>query len=81
MIISLSKWGNSHAIRLPKELMEKAELSVNDKIVVSVNGRKIVLKKLEKSHSAKLVQRFQNYDGDYTCQELESVVDVGKEVF
>lgn len=81
MIISLSKWGNSHAIRLPKELMEKAELSVNDKIVVSVNGKEIVLKKLEESHSAKLVQRFQNYDGDYMCQELESGSDVGKEVF
>lgn len=81
MIISLSKWGNSHAIRLPKELMEKAELSVNDKIVVSVNGKEIVLKKLEESHSAKLVQRFQNYDGDYKCQELEAGSDVGKEVF
>lgn len=81
MIISLSKWGNSHAIRLPKELMEKAELSVNDKIVVSVNGKEIVLKKLEESHSAKLVQRFQNYDGDYPCQELDSGSNVGKEVF
>lgn len=80
MIVNISKWGNSHAIRLPKELMEQAELHVDDKISVSVNGKQIIFKKLEETHNAKLAQRFQNYQGDFTCQEADSGCTVGKEV-
>ena len=81
MIVNISKWGNSHAIRLPKELMEQAKLNVDDKISVSINGNQIILKKHEETHSAKLAQRFQNYHGDFTCQEANIGVNVGKEVF
>lgn len=80
MIVNISKWGNSHAIRLPKELMEQAKLNVNDKISVNVNGKQIIFKKLEETHSAKLAQRFQNYQGDFMCQEADSGCNVGKEV-
>lgn len=81
MIVNISKWGNSHAIRLPKELMEQANLDINDKISVSINGKQIILKKLDKTHSTRLAQRFQNYHEDFTCQEANSGRNVGKEAF
>ena len=34
MIVSIAKWGNSHAIRIPKEILEKAKLGINDKIEI-----------------------------------------------
>ncbi len=80
MIVNIAKWGNSHAIRLPKELMEQAKLNVDDRISVIVNGKQIILKKYEETHSAKLAERFQNYQGDFACQEANSGHHVGKEV-
>lgn len=80
MIVNIAKWGNSHAIRIPKELLEKARLSTNDKIEISFNGEEITIKKMEESKSARLARRFEGYQGDYKCEEMDSGLAVGKEV-
>ena len=80
MIVSIAKWGNSHAIRIPKEILEKAKLGTNDKIEIFFNGQEITIKKMDTSKSARLAQRFADYQGTYKCEELDSGFAVGKEV-
>lgn len=79
MIVNIAKWGNSHAIRIPKELLEKARLRTNDKIEISFNGEEITIKKMEESKSARLARRFEGYQGCCQCAEMDSGLAVGKE--
>ena len=34
MCTTIQKWGNSHAIRIPKAILEMAELNENDKVKI-----------------------------------------------
>lgn len=80
MITSISKWGNSHAIRPPKELLEQAKITAEDKIFISFNGNEIVMKKIEETKSARLARRFEGFQVETKCMERSFGSDVGKEV-
>ena len=79
MLANISKWGNSHAIRLSKELMEQAKLHPNDKVTITVNGDEIVLKKVMQTKAVAFDELFKDYTGDWRCSELDSGVDLGNE--
>ena len=36
--MQLSKWGNSYAIRLPRELVEKLQVELGDELVARMSG-------------------------------------------
>jgi len=80
VITNISKWGNSHAVRLPKELLEQAKITANDKVLISFNGREITMRKVEETKSARLARRFEGFQGDTKCTEDSFGPDVGKEV-
>ena len=46
MITNIAKWGNGHAVRLSKEIMNQAKLIPSDKVTVTVNGEEIIYMKL-----------------------------------
>ncbi len=41
--VQLVKWGNSHAVRLPKSVLQKAEVHEGDQLEVSVENGRIAL--------------------------------------
>ena len=43
MTIKIQKWGNSAGIRIPKNIMEKANLSVNSEIEMECKKQKIII--------------------------------------
>ena len=45
MQLTVNKWGNSSAIRLPKQLVQQLQLHTNDILDYEVSGNKIILKK------------------------------------
>ncbi|BAP85351.1 transcriptional regulator/antitoxin, MazE [Paucilactobacillus hokkaidonensis JCM 18461] len=44
MSLNISKWGNSMAIRLPKNILDEFNLEEHDKLSVQIVNNKIVLK-------------------------------------
>lgn len=44
-ITRITKWGNSQAIRLPKEILHKANLQLDDTMSIHVSDGQILLKK------------------------------------
>lgn len=80
MITNISKWGNSHAIRLSKELMDQAKLLPTDKLVIVVDGEKIILKKLKQTKAEAFDELFKDYKGDWKCTEIPTSPAVGREV-
>ena len=43
MTTTISKWGNSQGLRVPKDVMKDLNLSVGDKVKISTENHKIII--------------------------------------
>lgn len=59
MVATLQKWGNSHGIRVPKQLLTDLDIKVNDKLNIEVENDKMIIKK-EKTHKT-LKERLEDF--------------------
>lgn len=78
MHTSIQKWGNSQGIRLPKAILEMANLSENDTVKLEVEDGKVIIIRTKKHISLK--ERIAEYEGDYQPQECDTGLSIGKEV-
>ncbi|HHY05237.1 MAG TPA: AbrB/MazE/SpoVT family DNA-binding domain-containing protein [Thermoanaerobacterales bacterium] len=79
MCTTIQKWGNSHAIRIPKAILEMAELNENDKVKIKVQNGNLVIVPIKKHKT--LEERIAEYKDDYECCEWDTGKPTGKEVF
>lgn len=80
MYAIIQKWGNSHAIRLPKGILEVADLHENDRVEINADNDSIVIKRINKKHKT-LEERLVDYTGDYICNEWDTEETKGKEAW
>jgi len=74
----LSQWGNSKGIRIPVEVLRKAQIDLNDKLFFEVDeNKRIILTKAPTPKQGTLEYLFKDYDGDTFQTEL---VDLGESV-
>jgi antitoxin MazE len=78
MLAKVQKWGNSQGVRLPKQILRDARISVGDNVEVSARSGRIVVKPLSKSKFdlAELVSRMPR---NYKPREEPFGKAVGKE--
>ena len=81
MISSIQKWGNSQGVRLPKNILSAAGLSASCAVKIVAEPDRIVIQKIEKRKYRSLQELFQNYTGDFACEEWDTGAPVGKEIF
>ncbi|MBN2824133.1 MAG: AbrB/MazE/SpoVT family DNA-binding domain-containing protein, partial [Campylobacterales bacterium] len=48
MTATLSSWGNSQGMRLPKEILKELHLSIGDKLNISIENEKIIIEPIKK---------------------------------
>lgn len=77
---TIQKWGNSHAIRLPKGIVEAVALAENERVEITTDNDVITIKKASKRKYKNLEELFDGYTGDYKCSEWATGASVGKEV-
>lgn len=78
MYAKIQKWGNSHAIRLPKAILDMVQIKENDNVEIEVKDGNVVIIPYKKHKS--LDERIAEYKGDYICSEWETGKTTGKEV-
>ena len=78
MVSRVQKWGNSQGLRLSKQLLELADISVGEEVEVSVANQQIVIKKSKRSKYdlEELVKRIPKR---YKAEEVGWGHPVGKE--
>ena len=73
--------GNSHAVRIPKRLLEALSYSDHEPVELSAaEDGTIVIKKAAKNSYRTLRDRFSGYTGDYQPGEWDTGPQVGKEL-
>ena len=48
MTATISKWGNSQGVRLPKDIIQLLELSIGDKVELKREGNKVIIEPIKK---------------------------------
>jgi antitoxin MazE len=78
MNATISRWGNSNAVRLPKALTDALKLYENDAVQINIEGNAIVIRK---RRPASLLELFEGYDGEYKSKEWDTGAPVGRELW
>jgi antitoxin MazE len=81
MIVSkVQKWGNSQGLRLSKQVLDLADISVGDAVEIVVQSQQIVVKKVArpKYDLAELVARIPK---EYRAKEVDWGSPRGKEAW
>jgi len=74
MTATITKWGNSKGIRIPKAYLEDLGLRTNDTVEIGVNNNTIVIKKLNKRKT--IEERFEEFYGtDFETSLKENPYD------
>jgi len=68
----MSKWGNSLAVRIPKEVAEKANFREGDAVILEVEGKGTIALKAEKA-----VPSLKQLVAGITKENIHSEVDWG----
>jgi len=74
----VSQWGNSKGIRVPVEILRKAEIDLNDKLFFDVDeNKRIILTRAPMPKKGTLEHLFKDYDEGAFQTEL---IDIGEPV-
>ena len=75
MQTTIVKWGNSHAIRLPKAFLKSVNIVENDLVNVTLDNEKIIIQKIESKKHKTLEQRLLEFYG----KNFENIIEPQKE--
>lgn len=78
MSLKIQKWGNSAGVRIPKVIMEKANLSINSEIEIECKNQKIII--FSKKKPIQLKDLLSQITKDNLHTE-DSYMKVGKEIW
>lgn len=76
---TIQKWGNSHAVRLPKSILSAALIQENDVVTFSAEEDRIVITKVRRRHKT-LKERLAKAGGEYSFEEWDTGTPCGVEV-
>ena len=60
----LTKWGNSHALRIPSKVVKQLGIETNDKLYLETDEDKIIISKAPVPKKGTLEYLFKDYSGE-----------------
>jgi len=60
----ITKWGNSHALRLPSKMLKKLDIDCNDKVYLETGEDSIIITKAPTPKKGTLEYLFKDYSGE-----------------
>ena len=82
MLTTIKKWGNSHGVRLPLNILGEVNMDLNSAVEISTNGDCIIITKLEPhKHRKNIVELFEGHEGTYKPTDIDWGEPIGKEAW
>ena len=76
MTVSMKKWGNSLAVRIPKDIAQSLSLDIDSMLELKIKDGMLVLEPKKDGHLETLVAQINN---ENLHHEVDSSVSVGNE--
>jgi antitoxin MazE len=82
MVTKIQKWGNSQGLRLAKQVLEDAHLSLGDDVNVTVQDGLIVIAPARRVRGRQSLEKLVSHiPKDYKAEEMDWGEPVGREVW
>jgi antitoxin MazE len=82
MVTKIQKWGNSQGLRLAKQVLEDAHISVGDEVDVTTRDGMIVIAPTRRIRGKQSLQELvSRIPKDYETEEVDWGEPVGREVW
>jgi antitoxin MazE len=82
MVTKVQKWGNSQGLRLPKQVLEDAEISIGDAVDVTAREGMIVIAPVSRVRGKRsLKELVSRIPKNYKAREIDWGKSVGREVW
>lgn len=81
MKTTIVKWGNSQGVRLPKHLLESADIGEHDTVEVVAENHSIIIKKADEKPRKTIQERFRGFTGTYETEIIDWGRPAGKEIW
>jgi len=78
MLTRVQKWGNSQGLRLPKHVLEQADIGIGESVEIIPQDGQIVVKKTRK-RKFDLLELVSRMPSDYKAHEEDFGKPVGRE--
>jgi antitoxin MazE len=78
MAAKVQKWGNSQGLRIPKHILESADIAVGDDVEVIPQEGQIIIKKISK-RKFDLAEMVSRMPRNYKAREVSFGKPVGRE--
>jgi antitoxin MazE len=79
MITVVTKWGNSQGVRIPRDILDIANISNGDPVEITAEKDSILIRK---HHRRETIQElFEGFDGSYMQEEVCWGSPVGDEIW
>ena len=77
--VTLQRWGNSQAIRIPKFITDTVDIREGDKVSIEIVDNGFICRKVQKEVSLKSLLK--DWKGRYTPTEIDWGEPAGKEIW
>ena len=76
----ITKWGNSHAIRIPSKIVKEMGIECNDKVYLETDNDRIIISKALSPKKGTLEYLFKDYSGEsFKTGLINPIAPVGNE--
>jgi len=76
----ITKWGNSHALRIPSKIIKQLNLDCNDKVFLETSEDKLIITKTPAPKKGTLEYLFKDYTGEsFRTTLINPLKPAGKE--
>ncbi len=79
--ISISKWGNSQGLRIPKSIIDALDIHIGDKVKIFIENNRAVIEPVKKKKIYNIDELIAKIPSDYEKEEELFVNSMGKEIW
>jgi len=79
--ISISKWGNSQGLRIPKSIIAALQINIGDKVKIFIDNGRAVIEPVKKRKKIDIDTLIADIPKDYKKSEELLTSPMGKEVW
>ena len=79
--ISISKWGNSQGLRIPKEIIEALNINIGDKVRLFIEKNRLVLEPIKKKKKYNISELVEKIPDNYIKEPEHFSEPMGREIW
>jgi len=78
--VTISKWGNSQGVRIPKEIIESFNVHIGDKMKVSIENNRLILEPVKVGKKFNISELVNQIPNNYKKEKEYFSAPMGREV-